>query len=50
MKAAKGAGLFSFGVLTGLTADEMTDLGADRTIETFRDPALWEVLEGRLAA
>jgi len=50
MKAAKGAGLFSFGVLTGLTADEMNDLGADRTIETFRDPALWEVLEGRLAA
>lgn len=50
MKAAKGAGLFSFGVLTGLTADEMNDLGADRTIETFRDPTLWEVLERRLAA
>ncbi|HZH52018.1 MAG TPA: HAD family phosphatase [Microvirga sp.] len=50
MKAAKGAGLFSFGVLTGLTADEMARLGADRTIETFRDPALWEILEGRLAA
>jgi HAD superfamily hydrolase (TIGR01509 family) len=50
MKAAKGAGLFSFGVLTGLTADEMTDAGADRTIETFRDQALWEILERRLAA
>lgn len=50
MKAAKGAGLFSFGVLTGLTADEMKAVGADGTIETFRDPALWEVLERRLAA
>jgi beta-phosphoglucomutase len=50
MRAAKGAGLYSFGVLTGLSADEMTALGADRTIETFRDPALWEILERRLAA
>jgi beta-phosphoglucomutase len=50
MKAAKGAGLFSFGVLTGLSADDMTALGADLTIETFRDPTLWEVLERRLAA
>jgi hypothetical protein len=36
-------------VLTGLTADEMKHAGADLTIETFRDPALWEVLEQRLA-
>ncbi|RDI57751.1 HAD family hydrolase [Microvirga subterranea] len=50
MKAAKGAGLFSFGVLTGLTADDMKALGADGTIETFRDPALWEILERRVAA
>lgn len=50
MKAAKGAGLFSFGVLTGLTADDMKSLGADGTIETFRDPSLREVLERRLAA
>ncbi len=50
MKAAKGAGLFSFGVLTGLTADDMRAFGADGTIETFRDPGLWEVLERRLAA
>ncbi len=49
MKAAKAAGLYSFGVLTGLTADEMKHAGADLTIETFRDPALWEVLEQRLA-
>ena len=50
MRAAKAAGLFSFGVLTGLAADEMTRLGADRTIETFRDPELWRILERRLAA
>jgi HAD superfamily hydrolase (TIGR01509 family) len=50
MKAAKGAGLFSFGVLTGLTADEMKDAGADLTIETFHDQALWEILERKLAA
>jgi HAD superfamily hydrolase (TIGR01509 family) len=50
MRAAKAAGLFSFGVLTGLTADQMTGLGADRTIETFRDAGLWEILESRLSA
>lgn len=50
MRAAKAAGLFSFGVLTGLSAAELTKVGADRTIATFRDHALWEVLERRLAA
>lgn len=50
MRAAKGAGLFSFGVLTGLSAEELRGLGADATIETFHDRALWDVLERRLAA
>jgi len=50
MRAAKAAGLFSFGVLTGLSAAELTRIGADRTIETFRDRALWEILERRIAA
>jgi beta-phosphoglucomutase len=50
MKAAKGAGLFSFGVLTGLSVDEMKAVGADMTIETFHDRALWAILERRLAA
>jgi HAD superfamily hydrolase (TIGR01509 family) len=50
MRAAKAAGLFSFGVLTGLSAAELTKVGADRTIGTFRDPSLWEVLERRIAA
>ncbi len=48
MRAAKAAGLFSFGVLTGLSADEMREIGADGAILTFRDPALWEVLEHRI--
>jgi beta-phosphoglucomutase len=50
MRAAKGAGLFSFGVLTGLSAEEMREIGADATIDTFHDPALWDVLERRIAA
>jgi beta-phosphoglucomutase len=50
MKAAKAAGLFSFGVLTGLSAAELTKVGADATIGTFRDYKLWEVLERRIAA
>ncbi|MFC4174383.1 HAD family hydrolase [Microvirga sp. GCM10011540] len=50
MKAAKAAGLFSFGVLTGLTAEEMKGFGADRSIADFHDPALWEILERRVAA
>jgi beta-phosphoglucomutase len=50
MRAAKAAGLFSFGVLTGLTVGEMKDVGADLTIETFRDPVLWTILERRITA
>lgn len=50
MKAAKAAGLFSFGVLTGLSAQEMQDVGADATIEDFHAPALWDVLNRRAAA
>jgi beta-phosphoglucomutase len=48
MRAAKAAGLFSFGVLTGLSADEMREIGADGAIMTFRDRALWEILEHRI--
>ncbi|WP_230531293.1 HAD family hydrolase [Microvirga roseola] len=50
MRAAKGAGMFSVGVLTGLTADEMKAVGADATIDTFHDSALWDILERRTAA
>lgn len=50
MKAAKGAGLFSFGVLTGLSAQEMRAVGADATIEDFHASALWDVLNSRAAA
>jgi HAD superfamily hydrolase (TIGR01509 family) len=50
MKAAKAAGLFSFGILTGLTAADMTDAGADITIQNFQSDILWDVLETRLPA
>ena len=48
MRAAKAAGIFGFGILTGLTAEEMAEVGADRSITDFHDPALWEILEERL--
>lgn len=50
MKAAKAAGLFSFGVLTGLSAREMQAAGADATIDDFHAAALWGVLNSRTGA
>jgi beta-phosphoglucomutase len=50
MRAAKGAGLFSFGILTGLTAPEMMQAGADITIPNFQHQALWDVLAARIAS
>jgi beta-phosphoglucomutase len=50
MRAAKAAGLYSFGVLTGLSAEEMRQIGADGAIANFRDRALWDVLEHKTAA
>ncbi|WP_134499893.1 HAD family hydrolase [Microvirga pakistanensis] len=50
MRAAKAAGLYSFGILTGLTAREMRDIGADATIEDFHAAALWDELNSRAAA
>lgn len=50
MRAAKAAGLYSFGLLTGLSANEMLDVGADAAIEDFRASALWNVLNSKAAA
>jgi HAD superfamily hydrolase (TIGR01509 family) len=50
MRAAKAAGIFGFGILTGMTADEMAAVGADRSITDFHDPVLWQILEERLGA
>jgi beta-phosphoglucomutase len=50
MKAAKAAGLFSFGLLTGLTAQEMREAGADKAIDDFHASALWDVLNSKAAA
>ncbi|WP_210497030.1 HAD family hydrolase [Microvirga antarctica] len=49
MKAAKSAGLFSFGVLTGLTEQDMLAAGADVTIPNFQDAALWGLLRTRFS-
>jgi HAD superfamily hydrolase (TIGR01509 family) len=50
MRAAKGAGIYSFGVLTGLTAEEMRAVGADATITDFHDAELWNLLKRKSAA
>ncbi|SCZ04825.1 HAD family hydrolase [Microvirga guangxiensis] len=50
MKAAKGAGIYSFGVLTGLKAEEMLAVGADATLADFRDSGLWNLLKQKSAA
>lgn len=50
MRAAKAAGLFSFGVLTGLSPEDMRAAGADATIEDFHDAGLWDLLNRRTAA
>lgn len=50
MKAAKGAGIYSFGVLTGLSADEMLEVGADATLKDFHDAGLWSLLKRKSAA
>jgi len=50
MKAAKAAGLFSFGILTGLTSADMMRAGADITIDDFKNEALWDVLKKKFPA
>ncbi|WP_243375567.1 HAD family hydrolase [Microvirga solisilvae] len=50
MKAAKGAGIYSFAVLTGLSAEEMLAVGADATLMDFHDAGLWDLLKQKSAA
>lgn len=47
LEAAKAAGLFTVGVLTGQTPETLTRLGADLTLHDFTDPALLRLLEER---
>ena len=49
IQAAKGAGLFTFGLLTGQPAEALAAAGADRTVRDFADPAVWREIEARLA-
>jgi HAD superfamily hydrolase (TIGR01509 family) len=48
--AAKGAGLFTFGLLTGQAEDILRGAGADLVIKDFDDPVLWRALSDRLSA
>jgi beta-phosphoglucomutase len=49
LRAAKAAGLFTFGILTGQTADVLQAEGADATISDFHDPLVRQILEQRRA-
>jgi beta-phosphoglucomutase len=47
LKAAKAADLVTVGVLTGQTAEALTALGADLTVQDFTDAGLKRLLEER---
>lgn len=48
VRAAKGAGLYTFGLLTGQPPEALAAAGADRTIRDFGDPVLWREIEARM--
>lgn len=45
LRAARASGAHVFGVMTGLTRDELLDAGAHEAIPDFTAPALWAYLE-----
>jgi HAD superfamily hydrolase (TIGR01509 family) len=48
--AARGAGLFTFGLTTGLDADSLHAAGANAAIRDFADPLLLESLRSRFGS
>jgi HAD superfamily hydrolase (TIGR01509 family) len=48
VRAAKAAGIFTFGILTGQPASVLREAGADATIADFDDPVLWTRLEAQM--
>lgn len=48
--AASRAGIHTFGVLTGVSAEDLREAGAHDTIAHFADPVLWRHLEARVPA
>ena len=48
--AARGAGLFTFGLTTGLDADSLRAAGAHAAIRDFADPLLRETLRARFGS
>ncbi len=47
VKAAKAAGVFTFGLLTTQPPPVLETAGADVAIGNFEDPALWRILHER---
>src|SRR5215212_868244 len=47
IKAAKAAGIETFGLLTGQSAQQLEQAGADATLPDFRDAVLWDYLRER---
>jgi HAD superfamily hydrolase (TIGR01509 family) len=45
IRSSKAAGLFTVGITSGLSVDELRDHGADLTIPDFETPELWRHLE-----
>jgi beta-phosphoglucomutase len=50
IKAAKAAGMQTFGILTGQTEVILRAAGADAVIQDFDDAGFWHLLESRVAA
>lgn len=49
LTAAKGAGIFTVGITTTVSRQELLAAGAHLVIDDFEDAALWEILEQRTA-
>jgi len=45
IRSARGAGLYTFGLRTGLSDDALREAGADEIIDDFAAPALWRMLQ-----
>ncbi len=45
LRSAKAAGIYTIGVASGHSSEHLLELGADRVINDFTDPELWQWLE-----
>ncbi len=49
IKSAVGAGIFTYGLMTTHSAEELRAAGASMAITGYSDPALWQDLQKRMA-